>query len=144
MNNFKKTAKRITSARLFLPIACLFLVLLINVIKTPSFFHVSINNGVLYGYIIDVINRGSELVIFAVGMTLVVAASGGTDISVGAVSALAGAACCYVLSGGEQSATFYYAPYIVGLLAAFLGGLFCGCFYGSLVAKITLHSMVSS
>ena len=83
--------KKITSARLFLPIVCLIAVLLLNVIKTPDFFNVSIQNGVLYGYIIDVINRASELVILAVGMTLVTAASGGQDISVGAIMAVAAA-----------------------------------------------------
>ena len=83
MSNSK--LKKITSARLFLPIVCLIAVLLINVIKTPDFFNITIRNGVLYGYVIDVINRASELVILAVGMTLVTAASGGQDISVGAV-----------------------------------------------------------
>ncbi len=78
----KSKLKKITSARLFLPIVCLIAVLLLNVIKTPDFFNVSIRNGVLYGYIIDVINRASELVILAIGMTLVTAASGGQDISV--------------------------------------------------------------
>ena len=78
----KSKLKQITGARLFLPIVCLIAVLLLNVIKTPDFFNVSIRNGVLYGYIIDVINRASELVILAVGMTLVTAASGGQDISV--------------------------------------------------------------
>ena len=58
----KSKLKKITSARLFLPIVCLIAVLLLNVIKTPDFFNVSIRNGVLYGYIIDVINRASELV----------------------------------------------------------------------------------
>lgn len=56
----KSKLKKITSARLFLPIVCLIAVLLLNVIKTPDFFNVSIRNGVLYGYIIDVINRASE------------------------------------------------------------------------------------
>ena len=65
----KSKLKKITSARLFLPIVCLIAVLLLNVIKTPDFFNVSIRNGVLYGYIIDVINRASELVILAIGMT---------------------------------------------------------------------------
>ena len=89
MNNSK--LKKITHARLFLPIVCLIAVLLINVIKTPDFFNITIRNGVLYGYVIDVINRASELVILAVGMTLVAAASGGQDISVGAVMAVAAA-----------------------------------------------------
>ena len=41
-----------------MPIVCLLVVLLSNVISTPDFFSVSIQNGVLYGYVIDVINRG--------------------------------------------------------------------------------------
>ena len=73
----KSKFKKITSARLFLPVVCLIAVLLINVIKTPDFFNITIRNGVFYGYVIDVINRASELVILAVGMTLVTAASGG-------------------------------------------------------------------
>ncbi|MGL5258982.1 MAG: ABC transporter permease [Lachnospiraceae bacterium] len=144
MSKIQVLTKKITGYRLFLPILCLLLVLLINVIKTPDFFRISINNGVLYGYIIDVINRGSELVIFAVGMTLVVAASGGTDISVGAVSALAGAACCYVLSGGEQSASMYQAPYILGVCAALVVGLICGAWNGFLVAKLKIQPMVAT
>ncbi|NLL78257.1 MAG: ABC transporter permease [Clostridiales bacterium] len=136
--------KKITSYRLFLPLVCLAFVLLLNVIKTPSFFRISVNNGVLYGYIIDVINRASELVILAVGMTLVVAASGGTDISVGAVSALSGAVCCYVLAGGEQSANEYHAPYILGVLAAVAVGLICGAWNGFLVAKMKIQPMVAT
>lgn len=87
----KDSIKKITSMRLFLPIVCLVAVLLVNLITTPGFFKISINNGVLYGYIVDVVNRASELVILAVGMTLVTAASGGQDISVGAVMAVAAA-----------------------------------------------------
>lgn len=75
------TLKKITSQRLFLPIFCLALVLLVNVITTPNFFAISVRDGVLYGYIIDIINRASELVILAIGMTLVVSSSAGTDIS---------------------------------------------------------------
>ena len=66
MSNTKSGWKKLTSMRLFLPIVSLIAVLLVNVITTPGFFKVSINNGVLYGYIVDVINRASELVILAV------------------------------------------------------------------------------
>ena len=52
----KNSIKKITSMRLFLPIVCLVAVLLVNLITTPGFFKVSINNGVLYGYIVDVVN----------------------------------------------------------------------------------------
>lgn len=136
--------KKITQYRLFLPLLCLAIVLLINLITTPSFFQVTIKNGVFYGYIIDVINRASELVILAVGMTLVVAASGGTDISVGAVMAVAGAVCCYILAGGEQAVNSYANPYIWGFLAALLVGTLCGCFNGFLVAKMKIQPMVAT
>lgn len=136
--------KKITSYDLFLPIMCFILVLLINVIKTPTFFEVSIKNGVFYGYIIDVINRASELVILAVGMTLVVASSGGTDISVGAVMSVAAALCCYVLAGGQQTINAYQNPYVLGILLALVIGVVCGCFNGFLVAKMKIQPMVAT
>ena len=136
--------KNITSARLFLPIVSLILVLIINMIKTPNFFNITIQNGVFYGYIIDVINRASELVILAVGMTLVVASSGGTDISVGAVCALAGAVACFILAGGEVSTDVYRAPYIAAFIAAIFVGLLCGSFNAFLVAKMNIQPMVAT
>lgn len=126
--------------QLFLPLLCLCLVVLFNIVKTPSFFNISIQNGVLYGYIIDIINRGSELVILAVGMTLVVAASGGTDISVGAVSAVAGAVACFSLGSGDT----YNVPYAVGFLLALLTGTLCGAWNGFLVAKMKIQPMVAT
>lgn len=144
MSNTKSTWKKITSMRLFMPIVCLMAVLLINVITTPGFFKVSINNGVLYGYIVDVINRASELVILAVGMTLVTAASGGQDISVGAVMAVAAAVCCQILSGGEVSVTKLAAPMVLAILAALLASALCGAFNGFLVAKLNIQPMVAT
>ena len=122
MNKEENLFKKVMGYRLFWPLICLFIVLLINLIKTPTFFSISINNGVLYGYLIDVLNRSSELIILAVGMTLVVASSGGTDISVGAVCAFAGAVCIFVLGTGAQ----YQVPYVVGILLGILAGAICG------------------
>lgn len=144
MSNGKSMVKRITSMRLFMPIVCLIAVLLLNVWKTPGFFQVSINNGVLYGYIVDVINRASELVVLAVGMTLVTAASGGQDISVGAVMAVAAAACCQILSGGEVSVNELASPMILGILAALAVSAVCGAFNGFLVAKLNIQPMIAT
>ena len=52
------------------------------------------------------------------GMTLVVSASAGTDISVGAVMAVAAAVCTRVLAGGEVSVNEYANPYVLAVLAA--------------------------
>ena len=140
----KSKLKKITSARLFLPIVCLIAVLLLNVIRTPDFFNVSIRNGVLYGYIIDVINRASELVILAIGMTLVTAASGGQDISVGAIMAVAAAVCCQILSGGQVSVNEYQNSIIIAVIAALLASALCGAFNGFLVAKLNIQPMVAT
>lgn len=140
----KSKLKKITSARLFLPIVCLIAVLLINVIKTPDFFNITIRNGVLYGYVIDVINRASELVILAVGMTLVTAASGGQDISVGAVMAVAAAVCCQILSGGQVSTNELMNSMALAIIAAIIVAAICGAFNGFLVANLGIQPMVAT
>ena len=47
----KKTLsiRGIMQKQLFLPIFALILMLLFNLLNTPDFFHISIENGVLYG-----------------------------------------------------------------------------------------------
>lgn len=135
---------KITGHRLFMPVVCLLIVLLVNVVKTPDFFKISINNGVLYGYMIDVINRASELVIVAVGMTLVTAASGGQDISVGAIMAVSGAVCCQILSGGQVTTNEFMNPLWMAVIAALIVAALCGAFNGLLVAKLNIQPMVAT
>ena len=79
--------KKITKMQLFLPIFSMLLVMFVNVIydiasgNAPfSFFAISTQltssgNTILYGRLIDILNRGSEVAILAIGMTLVVSAS---------------------------------------------------------------------
>lgn len=104
--------KKITSMQLFLPIFCMILVMAANILYDAAngnfalnFFTISIKNGVLYGRLIDILNRGSEIAILAIGMTLVVSASAGTDISVGSVMSLAASFCCMLLAGYGVSST---------------------------------------
>ena len=73
--------KKITGMRLFLPIFCMILVMAVNILYDVAsgnfalnFFTISVRNGVLYGRLIDILNRGSEIAILAIGMTLVVTA----------------------------------------------------------------------
>lgn len=136
--------KKLTSMRLFMPIVCLLVIIVIAAITIPDFLNVSLKNGVPYGYPVDVINRASELVILAVGMTLVTAASGGQDISVGAVMAVAAAVCCQILSGGEVSVNSLSAPIIIAFFAALAASALCGAFNGFLVAKLNIQPMVAT
>lgn len=136
--------KKLTAQRLFMPIFCLVIMLIAAVIASPDFFKIGVQNGVLYGRIIDVINRGSEVVILAVGMTLVVAASAGTDISVGAVMAVVAAVTCAFTAGGQQSVNEYINSPILGALLGILVGVLCGCFNGFLVARLKIQPMVAT
>ena len=80
---------RAAGTRLFWPLAGLVLLLIFNAVFNPSFFAVEVKESHLYGSIVDVLNRGSIVMILALGMTLVIA-TGGVDLSVGATMALAG------------------------------------------------------
>ena len=138
MNNIKK----LISKPLFLPIFCMLLVMAVNIIYDVAsgnfafnFFTISIRNGVLYGRIIDILNRGSEIAILAIGMTLVVSCSAGTDISVGSVMSLAASFCCMLLAGYGVSSTNELArPLIIGVLGGILIGCVCGAFNGGILA----------
>ena len=136
------TFKKITSQRLFLPIFCMILVMAANILYDAAngnfalnFFTISIKNGVLYGRLIDILNRGSEIAILAIGMTLVVSASAGTDISVGSVTALV----CMVLADlMENKGVNAYAAVLVALLI----GVAFGIVQGFLVAYLDIQPFI--
>ena len=144
--------KKLFSKPLFLPIFCMILVMAVNIVYdiangnfALSFFTISIRNGLLFGRLIDILNRGSEIAILAIGMTLVVSASAGTDISVGSVMSLAASFCCMLLAGYGVSSTNEYAnPLIVGVLGGLAIGLLCGAFNGFLVSKLNVKPMVAT
>ncbi|MDR0488985.1 MAG: ABC transporter permease [Propionibacteriaceae bacterium] len=150
--------KKIVRNRMFFPLVCLALVLIINMIVTAaqggsplSFFEVRMiaETGTLAGPLITILNRASELVILAVGMTLVVSCTKGADISVGSVMVLSGAVSIWFLGFGQLQANNYHVseyvvPYVVGLLAALIVGGICGLWHGFLVAKLKIQPMIAT
>src|SRR5512139_4024975 len=82
------TIKSVTESRLFLPLLALSLILLFDFIFIPGFFSIETREGNLYGSLIDILRNGSTVMLLALGMTLVIA-TGGVDLSVGAVMAIA-------------------------------------------------------
>ena len=144
--------KKVTKNQLFLPLFSMVLVMLVNIIYDVAngnpafnFFSISINNGILYGRLIDILNRGSEAAILALGMTLVVSASAGTDISVGSVMSLAGGVCCVLLAGfGNVNVNEYAIPLWLGVVAGILVACLCGAFNGFLVAGLKIQPMVAT
>lgn len=141
--------KKLTSNQLFIPLIALVLLAVINLIADPGFFKITLgtNNAgfpVLSGYLITILDYGSELGILAIGMTLVTAASGGQDISVGATIAIAGSAMLRILCGGEARPATIQAPIIVAFLVACIVGMLCGAFNGMLVSVFKIQPMIAT
>lgn len=135
--------------QIFIPLAALLLLALFNLIADPSFYKIvysynSAGNPVLTGNLMTILDSGSELAILAIGMTLVTAASGGQDISVGAAIAIAGSAMLRVLCGGESRPETLQAPIIVAFLVGCVVAMFFGAFNGVLVAYFRIQPMVAT
>jgi len=79
-----------TLIRIRWPLAALAMILLFNFLLTPGFFRFEIKEGRLYGSLIDVLDRATPVILLSLGMTLVIA-TGGVDLSVGALMAISGA-----------------------------------------------------
>ena len=126
---------KIVKKQIFIPIATLLLLTIFNLIVDPSFFGItlepnSVGDLVLKGQLVTILDFGSELAILAMGMTLVTAASGGQDISVGAAIAIGGSVILRVLCGSnprpEQLQTSILTAFLVACVVCMLFGAFNG------------------
>lgn len=135
--------------QIFIPLAALLLLAVFNLVMDPSFFKISLGynsagDPVLSGYLITILDYGSELAILAIGMTLVTAACGGQDISVGATTAIAGSVLLRVLCGTESRPDELQAPVIVAFLISCVVAMIFGAFNGVLVAYFKIQPMVAT
>ena len=140
---------RLLRKQVMIPLAALLILFLFNLIMDPSFFKIelgynSAGNPVLSGFLITILDSGSELAILAIGMTLVTAATGGQDISVGATTAIAGSVLLRVLCGSNSRPETLQAPIIVAFLAACVVAMLFGAFNGVLVAVFKIQPMIAT
>lgn len=140
MENFMVKLKKLSKGSVFWPAVVLCLILLSNLFFSPEFFSIQIKDGHLFGSLIDILNRGSSLIILSIGMTLVIATAG-IDISVGSVLAISGAVACYFVgSSGDKS----NMPMLLVVLIALVVSIFLGAFNGLLVAKIGIQPVIAT
>ena len=135
--------------QMFIPVLALLALALFNLIADPGFFKItlgtnSLGNPVLSGYLITILDNGSELAILAIGMTLVTAASGGQDISVGAAVAISGSVLLRVLCGNDTRPETLQAPIIVAFLVSCLVAAMFGAFNGVLVAYFKIQPVIAT
>ena len=141
----KKSTFFANNSQLLIPLIAIALLVIFNLFRDPSFFSVSIasnNRGdpVLQGNLISILNGASELVILSMGMTLVTAASGGHDISVGALAAIAGSMFVKVLKSGTVTPGLIIAAFLACCAVAMV----FGAFNGTLVSVFGIQPMIAT
>jgi len=109
-------------------------------------------DGHLFGNLIDVINDGAPLMLVAIGMTMVIA-TGGIDLSVGAVIAISAALATVLINPAlgnslitndilTKDATNTPLPIIV--LVCLAAGTLCGLWNGLLVSRARIQPMIAT
>ena len=118
------------------PLAGLGLLVLFNLLFDRAFFEITTRDGNLYGPIMTILRLAVKVMLLATGMTLVIA-SGGVDLSVGSVMAVAGALVAHLSAQGHW-------PFVALLGVAALVALVAGAFNGTLVAFAGLQPIVAT
>ena len=157
MKNNIPLLKRIRESRLLWPLIAWVLILVFDAIVEPGFFKLGIIEDPvygkhLYGNLVDIFNNGAPLMLVAIGMTLVIA-TGGIDLSVGAVIAISAAMGAVLINPAlgnklitndilTKNATNTPLPIIV--LADIAAGTLCGLWNGLLVSKARIPPIVAT
>jgi simple sugar transport system permease protein len=148
--------RRLMDSRLFLPAVALALILLFDLVFVPGFFALEMKDGHLYGSLIDILRNSAPTVILAIGMTLVIA-TGGIDLSVGAVMAISASVACILidpriigvsLSGNINAVVgdpgYSFVPMPVVIIVPLVVAMLCGLWNGMLVAVGRIQPMVAT
>lgn len=122
--------------RIVWPLLALALLLLYNAVFGQGFFHIEFKDGHLYGSLIDILDNAAPVMLVALGMTLVIA-TGGVDLSVGAVMAGSGAIAALLVT---QSTL----PLPAVLALALSAGLAAGIWNGTLVSIFSVQPIVAT
>jgi ribose/xylose/arabinose/galactoside ABC-type transport system permease subunit len=144
--------RKIPESKLFFPIAALALILLFDLIFIPNFFHITFQQGHLFGSLIDILRNSMPVIAVAIGMTLVIA-TGGVDLSVGAIMAIVSSVAALLMNpfvlGTQLQAikndpTYTYSPIWVVILVPLIVATICGLWNGLLVAYGKIQPMVAT
>ena len=125
--------------RLFWPVSALVALIALNSIARPQFLAITMRDGELYGALINILRNSAPLV--ALGMTIVIA-TGGIDLSVGAIMAVSGAVALTVIDGSPDPGNL--GTVLVAVVVAVLVALVLGAWNGFLVAVLGIQPIVAT
>lgn len=128
------------------PILVLALLLIFNFFFTPGFFHLTVRDGRVYGSLIDILRRGAPVMLLSLGMALVIA-TGGIDLSVGAVMAITGTiAAALIVRPDDSPLAFINVTHSLTLiiLLSLAAAAIAGLWNGLLVALLDIQPIVAT
>jgi ribose/xylose/arabinose/galactoside ABC-type transport system permease subunit len=134
------------SSTLLWPVLALALLLAFNLLRFETgggvhasidFFRLQLRDGHLYGSLIDILNRAAPILLTGLGMTVVIA-TGGVDLSVGAIVAIAGSVAAMLLTSGSSVTLAVAAALAVSLVAGLWNGLLVAGGVQPIVATLVL------
>src|SRR6476469_3187560 len=133
--------RRFTASSLFWPVVALVALLVFDAVAVPGFFSLRIQDGHLYGSLVDILKNGTPTALIALGMTLVIATRG-IDLSVGATVAISGAvACSWIAAAPDPTAG---SAAVVGVLLALGLSLVLGLWNGFLVSVLGIQPIIAT
>ncbi|MFK5255937.1 ABC transporter permease [Propionibacterium freudenreichii] len=133
--------KAIVKNQYFWGIIALVLLIMVDVIKDPSFIQITVSNGNLYGSLIDILRGSAPVLMIAIGMTLVIATAG-IDLSVGSLMAVAGAVSMEFLASAANSGSTGAVLTALGL--SLLVTVILGAINGLLVSVVGLQPFITT
>ena len=133
--------RNIVKHSVFWPVVALVALLVINTLVRPTFARIVIQDGELYGTLIEILRNSAPLMLVALGMTIVIATRG-IDLSVGAMMAVSGSVALTIIDSSPTPE----APHIIAL--AIGGGvlvtLVFGTWNGFLVAVLGIQPIIAT
>jgi ribose/xylose/arabinose/galactoside ABC-type transport system permease subunit len=153
--SFSRTWSKLTESMLFLPTVALLLIFTADFFLIPGFFNIEFKGGHLYGNLIDILVHGSPTMVLAIGMTLVIA-TGGVDLSVGAVMAISASVAAIMMNPTIvgmnltdpklfiNNPQYTWAPLWLVIVVPLIVATLCGVWNGVLVSYGRIQPMVAT
>jgi ribose/xylose/arabinose/galactoside ABC-type transport system permease subunit len=154
-NVVSSTLGRFADSMIFIPTVALALILVADFFLIPGFFKIELRDGHLYGNLIDILWHGSPTMVLAIGMTLVIA-TGGVDLSVGAIIAISSSVACLMINPTIvgmnltdpqkfiNDPQYTWMPLFLVVVVPLIIATLCGLWNGALVAYGRIQPMVAT
>src|SRR5215216_5080978 len=133
--------KKLVKHRVFWPVVALVALILLNTVSRPSFVRITVQDGQLYGSLIEILRNSAPLMLVALGMTIVIATRG-IDLSVGALMAVSGSVALTIIDSSPAPEAPQTLALAIGV--GVLVTLIFGIWNGFLVSVLGIQPIIAT